>query len=71
MQERVLGGEHPDSLKTRHNIALVLNNQGKHDESLGIYQEVFSIRERVLGGEHPDTLMTRNRLTSAKLAIIT
>jgi tetratricopeptide (TPR) repeat protein len=29
IEERVLGAEHPDTLTTRHNMALVLDKQGK------------------------------------------
>ncbi len=29
IQKRVLGEEHPDTLMTRHNMALVLGKQGK------------------------------------------
>jgi hypothetical protein len=43
-------------------MALVLNNQGRYDEALGIYQEVLSIEERVLGIEHPSTSTTRNNM---------
>ncbi len=47
-------------------MASVLNSQGKYDEALRIYEEVFNIRERILGAEHPDTLTTRDCLDSTK-----
>jgi hypothetical protein len=43
-------------------MAVVLDNQEKYDEALGIYEEVFKMRERVLGAEHPDTLFSRNSI---------
>jgi tetratricopeptide (TPR) repeat protein len=43
-------------------MAMVLDNQGKYDEALGIQEEVLNTRERVLGAEHPDTLMTRHNM---------
>jgi tetratricopeptide (TPR) repeat protein len=60
LQERILGEEHPETLKTRYNVALALYNQGKYNEALGIYKEVLNIQERVLGEKHPDTLWTRH-----------
>jgi tetratricopeptide (TPR) repeat protein len=41
-------------------MAFVLYNQGKYDEALQAYQEVFDIWKRELGPEHPSTLTIRN-----------
>ncbi len=57
--------EHPSILTTRHNMALALYKQGKHDEALRIFEEVLNIQERVLGAEHPLTLTTRNNMALA------
>jgi hypothetical protein len=35
----LLGPEHPDTLATRNNMALVLSNQGKYKEALQAYQD--------------------------------
>jgi ankyrin repeat protein len=45
-------------------MALALFNQGKYEEALQAYQEVYEIQKRVLGPEHPDTLTTRNNIAS-------
>jgi hypothetical protein len=42
----------------------VLNNQGKYEKALGIYQDVLNIRKGVLGEEHPDILVIKNLLSS-------
>jgi pentatricopeptide repeat protein len=39
--KRELGPEHPDTLTTRNNMAGVLSKQGKYEEALQAYQEVF------------------------------
>merc|ERR1711916_145734 len=60
-RDDVLGPDHPDTLTTRANMALVLESQGKYDEALAMYEAVLAVRERedVLGPDHPDTLTTR------------
>ena len=62
IRERVLGAEHPDTLSSRMNLALVLLAQGTNPEAQKELRAVLAIRERVLGAEHPDTLMSRNCL---------
>jgi len=60
-QQRVLGTEHPDTLRTRSNLGLVLDGQGHYAEAEKLDRETLDIRRRVLGPEHPDTLnSTRN-----------
>jgi tetratricopeptide (TPR) repeat protein len=56
------GYNHPTILTTRNNMESVLNNQGKYEEALQAYQEVYEIRKRVLGSKHLDTLTTRNNM---------
>ena len=62
---RVLGSIHPDTVMTMHNIALVLNGQGKYEEALKFYQEVLDKRKQILGPDHPDTLMTMHNIAEA------
>ena len=65
IRERVLGLEHPDSMKSRNNLALVLRAQGKYVEAEQENRPVLGILERVLGSEHPDTLKSRMNLANA------
>ncbi|KAF4633228.1 hypothetical protein G7Y89_g4890 [Cudoniella acicularis] len=62
IREKVLGQEHPDTLASMNNLALMFSNQGrwKEAEELGI--QVLEMTKRVLGREHPDTLMSMNNL---------
>jgi Tetratricopeptide repeat len=59
IQERVLGPEHPDTLTTRHRLALWTGKAGNPAEARDQYTALLPIRERVLGPEHPATLATR------------
>jgi tetratricopeptide (TPR) repeat protein len=56
------GHDHPSTLTTRDNMAGVLSKQGKYEEALRAYQEVFDKRKDLLGPEHPDTLTTRHNM---------
>jgi hypothetical protein len=49
-------------LGTRHNLASVLQDQGRWDEAEAEYRAVLAARQRVLGDRHPDTLGTRHAL---------
>jgi hypothetical protein len=38
IRKRVLGGEHPDTLRTMNNLALVLGRQGKYADAEIMYR---------------------------------
>ncbi len=56
------GAEHPDTLRSRHNLALVLQNLGRLEDAEAEERAVVQARVQVLGAEHPDTLISRNSL---------
>ena len=53
-RERVLGAEHPDTLKSRNNLAETLRAQRKNAEAEEVHRAALGIMERVLGAEHPN-----------------
>ena len=57
---RVLGPDHPDTLATRHGIALEMGEQGDHAAAEAEHRDVLAAKLRVLGPDHPDTLATRH-----------
>ncbi len=61
--ERVLGPEHPDTLRSVNNLAVLYRNQGKYEQAEPLLQRALTTRERVLGPEHPDTVRTRENYT--------
>ncbi|MDU0289714.1 tetratricopeptide repeat protein [Saccharothrix longispora] len=64
-QHELLGGEDPDTLKTRGDLASVLTTQGKFDAAEAEFHVVLAAQVKTLGSAHPDTLDTRSRLAVA------
>ena len=58
----MLGKEHPDTLASMNNLALVLKSQGRYNEAEAMHWRALELKEAVLGKEHPDTLMSMNNL---------
>jgi prophage maintenance system killer protein len=62
LREKVLGKEHPSTLSSMGNLALVLDSLGKYEEAEQMHRQTLELREKVLGKEHPDTRRSRNNL---------
>src|SRR5262245_46884489 len=60
MFRRVLGPEHPDTMRCIGGVAMLRHYQGRYDEARSLYIEALRIAGHVLGDEHSETL----RLTS-------
>jgi serine/threonine protein kinase/tetratricopeptide (TPR) repeat protein len=58
------GETHPETLHSKHSLAVVLVRRGEYEKAEGLYQEVLSARRAELGGEHPDTLNVLNDIGS-------
>ena len=52
----------------QHRVAMVLAEQGKHEEAQTILVEVLTVRGHVLGADHPDTLDALADLANAGYA---
>jgi tetratricopeptide (TPR) repeat protein len=65
LREKVLGPEHPDTLTSMSNLAVVLERQGKYEEAESMSRQTLAQREKVLGPEHPDTLTSMGNLAVA------
>ncbi|WP_190019447.1 tetratricopeptide repeat protein, partial [Streptomyces lucensis] len=63
-QRRVLGEEHPETLRTTSNMALRLAQVGRVEEARELTEVTLGRHRRVLGEEHPDTLRTARLLDS-------
>jgi tetratricopeptide (TPR) repeat protein len=55
-REKVLGKEHPSTLTSVNNLAVMLQDQGKYDEAEPMNRRAVEGYENALGKEHPDTL---------------
>jgi len=61
-RERTLGPEHPDTLGSLNNLALLFKAKGDYDSAEPLYRRALEAFERTLGPEHPDTLRSLNNL---------
>ena len=57
-EEKLLGGDHPDTLFTAFCVATVFRDQGKYDEALKWYRRALTGQEKSLGKDHANTLST-------------
>jgi len=62
IRRRVLGLEHPDTLKTMRALAATVAQAGRYADGEKISRETLDIERRVLGPEHPETLATMGQL---------
>lgn len=63
---RVLGEDHPRTLRSRNNLASAYQAAGRVAEAIPLFEQALAGFERVLGEEHPDTVIVRENLTSAR-----
>ena len=56
------GPDHPSTLTSMNNLALVLRGQGKYEQAEEMHRQVLRLMETVLGKQHPDTLTSMNNL---------
>ena len=63
-RKAVLGEEHPDTLTSLNNLALVLQDQGKYEQAEDMNRQALEGREKALGKEHPFTLTSLSNLAS-------
>jgi tetratricopeptide (TPR) repeat protein len=62
LKEKGLSVEHPSTLGSLNNLALVLDSQGKYAEAEQMHRQALQLKEKVLGVEHPSTLNSLNNL---------
>lgn len=55
LREKVLGSEHPDTLKTCSNLVVCLRSEGQTQEANSLGQRAADGARKVLGPEHPET----------------
>ena len=61
-QSRVLGPEHPDTLRSASLLGAALSHQGHYAEAEKLLRDALATQRRVLGPEHPDTLRSMDWL---------
>jgi hypothetical protein len=61
---RVLGDDHPSTLRTVGNLALDLRALGEVQAARDLNQDTLTRYRRILGDDHPDTLRTASNLAA-------
>jgi tetratricopeptide (TPR) repeat protein len=69
VSHRLLGEEHPDTLRAMGNLAGTLKAQGDLAGARGLEEQVLEVRRRLLGEVHPDTLTAMNNLAQTLKAL--
>src|SRR3954468_16749567 len=64
-REKLLGAEHPDTLRSRTRLAYAQYRAGKYNEAVAGFRSIVDLEERTLGPTNPDTLISRNGLAIA------
>ncbi len=64
VRTRVLGPEHPDTLRSRGRLDGALWKEYKYVEADADSRALIKLEEKVLGPEHPDTLLARSVLAN-------
>ncbi|KAF2809299.1 FabD/lysophospholipase-like protein [Mytilinidion resinicola] len=62
--QKELGEEHPLTLISMNNLALIYKNQGRWKEAEELQLQKLEITRRELGEDHPSTLISMNNLAS-------
>ncbi len=55
-RRRDLGEDHPDTLTSASNLAMLLDRLGEPQAARELADDILALRRRVLGEDHPDTL---------------
>lgn len=64
LRRRIIGLEHPDTLRAMGKLAMMCWNQGKISESEALYLEMFELQKKNLGQDHPATIDTMRYLAA-------
>jgi non-specific serine/threonine protein kinase/serine/threonine-protein kinase len=63
-----LGANHPATLTSKNNLALLYLAQGQYAKAEPLFQELLRVRTAKLGVDHPDTLTDKHNLAALYLA---
>ena len=63
---RVLGEDHPDTLRSRNNLASAYQAAGRVSEAIPLLKQALAGLERALGAQHPDTVRVRKSLAAVR-----
>ena len=61
-REKVLGPDHPDTLASVFNMAIVLERRGQYEHAEAMYRRAADGQEKTLGRNRPDTVKALDNL---------
>ena len=61
---RILGVEHPDTIRAMGNLAITYQRLGKYTEAEKLVIPILDASNRILGVEHPDIITAMGNLAS-------
>jgi serine/threonine protein kinase len=64
IQQRILGPEHPDTLRSMTTLANILSDEGRDDGAEKLIRQTLELERKVLGPRNPDTLRAVNALAA-------
>ncbi|GIK03993.1 hypothetical protein Aspvir_008068 [Aspergillus viridinutans] len=64
LREKLFGREHPRTLDTMENIAIVLSEQGKYEEAEQMHRQALELKRKALGEESPSTLKCKSNFAA-------
>ena len=56
LHKRELDEDHPETLKSMHNLAIGYSETGRWTEALELTEQLVELRKNELGEHHPETL---------------
>jgi tetratricopeptide (TPR) repeat protein len=65
LRKTKLGADHPDTLTSMNNLAMIYQAVGKRELALPLFVETLGLNKAKLGADHPDTLTSMNNLGMA------
>jgi tetratricopeptide (TPR) repeat protein len=64
-----LGPDHPDTLRSMHNLANSYKALGRHADALKLGEQTLALMKAKLGPDHPDTLASMHNLANSYKAL--
>src|SRR5262249_2689691 len=68
LRKRVLGPDHPDTLRSMSNLGELLTREGKLARARRLVEDAAGLQRRTLGAGHPDTLASTTNLANVLFA---
>jgi hypothetical protein len=63
-ERRLLGEEHPETLRSMTDVSLSLSGIGRTTEAVGVGEKTMQLHQRVLGPGHSATLTAMNNVSN-------